>query len=286
MRILVLGASGMLGHALVRELGRYHEVYAAVRGKPATELEGASATFIGVDVTEQDSIEELLDTSQPQQVINASGVVKQRGDGAATQIAVNALAPHRIFQLCRAQSVPFLHFSTDCVFSGSRGQYAERDAADPCDLYGRSKLLGEVVDVGALTVRTSMIGLELQTHHGLVEWFLRQSGRVSGYRRAIFSGLTTQELARIVRSICERNAPLTGLLHVAADKINKYELLCRLAKSLPWLRVEIEPVDEPVIDRSLTSKAFTDLTGYVAPTWPTMLDELAHAIEERQSSIR
>lgn len=273
----------MLGHALVRELGRDHEVHAAVRSKPARELEGASATFVGADVTDADSVEVLLGASKPQWVINASGVVKQKSDGAATQIAVNALAPHRIFELCAAQSIPFLHFGTDCVFSGIRGQYAETDVPDPGDLYGRSKLLGEVTGAGALTLRTSMIGLELQTHHGLVEWFLRQNGRASGYRRAVFSGLTTQELARVVRMICERKASLTGLLHVAAEPINKYDLLCRLAERLPWLSLEIEPVDQPVIDRSLVSKTFTDLTGYVAPSWPAMLDELARAIDARRS---
>ena len=286
MRILVFGAAGMLGHALVRELKQAHEVYAAVRSEPPEELEGASATFIGTDVADADAIELLLEASRPQWVINAAGVVKQKSDGAATQIAVNALAPHRMAELCHAQGVPILHFSTDCVFSGARGQYSEEDVPDPVDLYGLSKLLGEITENGALTLRTSMIGLELQTHHGLVEWFLRQQGRANGYRHAVFSGLTTQELARVARSIVERRSPLTGLLHVAAVPINKYDLLRQLSERLPWHSVELEPVDQPVIDRTLVSRAFTALTGYVAPSWPVMLDELARAIDERRSSRR
>lgn len=282
MRILVFGAAGMLGHALVRDLGRDHEVYAAVRREPRCELERASATFIGADVTDAESLEALLGASKPQWVINASGVVKQRNARPATQIAVNALAPHRLWELCIGQGIGFLHFSTDCVFSGARGNYTEQDVPEPQDLYGRSKLLGEVVGEGALTLRTSMIGLELQTHHGLIEWFLRQSGQVNGFRRAVFSGLTTHELARVVRSISERQTTLTGLLHVAATPITKYDLLHALAERLPWLPVEIEPVDEPVIDRSLKPSVFAEATGYVAPSWPSMLDELALAIDERR----
>lgn len=285
MPILVLGAAGMLGHALVRELGQCHEVHAAVRGRIPGSLEGASKSYGGVDVTDVAAIDALLSAACPTSVINAAGVVKQRQESIATQIAVNALAPHRLVELCRGRRISFLHFSTDCVFSGARGCYSEEDEPDPIDLYGRSKLLGEVDD-GALTLRTSMIGQEMHSDHGLVEWFLRQRGRVSGFRRAIFSGLTTLELARVVRLLYERGTSLSGLLHVSASPISKYDLLSQLAERLPWLPVRIEPVDEPVVDRSLSSTRFASLTGYAAPSWQDMLDELAGAIEERRGTKR
>jgi dTDP-4-dehydrorhamnose reductase len=236
-----------------------------------------------VDITEVDTIKALLDAIRPASVINAAGVVKQRNDGAAAVIAVNALAPHQLAELCVSRGISLIHFSTDCVFSGSRGHYSETDQPDPVDLYGRSKLLGEVAGDGVLALRTSIVGLELGTHRGLVEWFLRQRGLVPGYQRAIFSGLTTLELSRIVRQLYALGTLPAGLLHVAADRISKFDLLTQLAERLPWVPVEIEPAGEPVLDRSLCGQAFCRLTGYVAPSWQTMLDELARAIEARRS---
>lgn len=285
MRVLVLGAAGMLGHALVKELSSTHEVHTAVRG-PAGSFEGAAKCHGDADITDVTAIETLLDAARPISVVNAAGVVKQKTVDIATQIAVNALAPHRLAELCHARGISLLHFSTDCVFSGARGGYSETDAPDPTDLYGRSKLLGEAVGDNVLTLRTSMIGLELNSHHGLVEWFLQQRGRVTGFRRAVFSGFTTLELARVVRLVYERADWPTGLLHVAASPINKYDLLRQLAERLPWLAVHFEPADQPAIDRSLSGAAFTSLTGYVAPDWPVMLDELASVIDARRGSTQ
>jgi dTDP-4-dehydrorhamnose reductase len=285
MRILVVGAAGMLGHALVRELSKSHEVHAAVR-RDALPIEGAHRVYGATDVTDVAAIDALLAMIGPASLINAAGVVKQRTASVATQIAVNALAPHRLADLCQARRIAFLHFSTDCVFSGARGGYVETDEPDPADVYGRSKLLGEVVGEDVLTLRTSMIGLELGTHQGLVEWFLRQRGRVTGFRRAIFSGLTTLELARVVRQLYDRRIWPTGLLHVAASPISKHDLLCHLAERLSWLPVRVEPCDEPRIDRSLSAAAFNAYTGYIAPSWEAMLGELAGLIEARRSSAQ
>jgi dTDP-4-dehydrorhamnose reductase len=282
MRVLVLGASGMLGHALVRELSICHEVHGAHHGRPLRPERGVMH-HNAVDITEVDTIKALLDAIRPASVINAAGVVKQRNDGAAAVIAVNALAPHQLAELCVSRGISLIHFSTDCVFSGSRGHYSETDQPDPVDLYGRSKLLGEVAGDGVLALRTSIVGLELGTHRGLVEWFLRQRGLVPGYQRAIFSGLTTLELSRIVRQLYALGTLPAGLLHVAADRISKFDLLTQLAERLPWVPVEIEPAGEPVLDRTLCGQAFCRLTGYVAPSWQTMLDELARAIEARRS---
>jgi dTDP-4-dehydrorhamnose reductase len=194
---------------------------------------------------------------------------------------VNALLPHRLAIACRAAGARLVQLSTDCVFSGDKGAYREEDRPDPVDVYGRSKLLGEVTGEGALTLRTSMIGLGLNRKTSLVDWFLAQKGRVQGYRKAIFSGLTTRELSRVIRMILEKHPQASGLYHLSAAPIDKYTLLTKLRERL-GKSIEIVPVDEPRIDRSLDSTRFRRVFAYQPPEWEAMLDELA--IETRKAA--
>ncbi len=172
--------------------------------------------------------------------------------------------------------------STDCVFSGKKGNYTEQDIPDPVDLYGQSKLLGELREPPALTLRTSIIGLELRRKTGLVEWYLAQKGAIPGFRRAIYSGFTTIEMARVIERILLSFPGLHGVWHVASAAISKYDLLRSLTEKLGRTDILIEADDQFVCDRSLCSSAFFKMTGYQAPSWDVVLDELANQIRQRK----
>jgi dTDP-4-dehydrorhamnose reductase len=212
-------------------------------------------------------------------VVNAAGIVKQRADthDSIPNIAINALLPHRVASLCAASGARLIHISTDCVFSGLEGRYTEASTPDPRDLYGQSKLLGEVHAPHCLTLRTSMIGPEISRKTGLLEWFLAQRGSIKGFRRAIFSGFTTLELTRIVERLALHYPAAHGLYHVSAAPISKYDLLAMLGERLP-VDVSIAPDDAFHCDRSLDSSRFRAQFSYAPPAWEEMLDELALAI--------
>ena len=276
MRILVLGGDGMLGHELYRELRDHHETRVTQRSASSEPH-----VFAAVEVRGSSRIEEVIAQFRPAAVVNCIGIVKQRAESeeAIASIEVNALLPHRLVIACRTAGARLVQLSTDCVFSGDKGNYREEDRPDPVDLYGRSKLIGEVSGEGALTLRTSMIGLGLNRKTSLVDWFLAQKGRVQGYRKAVFSGLTTRELARVLRMILERHPQASGLYHLSAAAIDKYTLLVKLRERL-GKGIEIVPVDEPHVDRSLDSTRFRRVFGYQPPEWDAMLDELAGEVRK------
>jgi dTDP-4-dehydrorhamnose reductase len=264
-KVLVLGASGMLGNAVLRFFAESPGFQVTGSARSAAVLQRLpealrSSVVCGVDVENTDSLMSLFARARPDVVINCIGLVKQlaEADDPLQAIPINALLPHRIARLCEVAGARFVHVSTDCVFSGRAGLYRESDAADAQDLYGRSKHLGEVDSPHAITLRTSIIGHELAGAHGLVGWFLSQQGAVRGYTRAIFSGLPTVELAR------------RGLYHVATAPIAKYELL-RLVAATYGRSNDIAPDDQLRIDRSLDATRFNQATGYVAPPWPELV---------------
>jgi dTDP-4-dehydrorhamnose reductase len=280
-RVLVLGGSGMLGHKLVQVLGEGFETWATVRGEAippaASAVLDPARTVTGVRAEAAASVERALDASGADVAVNAIGIIKQADAArqAVPAIRINALFPHELAEACAARGARLVHVSTDCVFSGARGGYREDDTPDATDLYGRSKLLGEVTGPGALTLRTSIVGRELQGASGLFEWFLSQrGGRVRGFSRAVFSGLTTAALSRLVGELIERQPALDGLWHVSAEPIDKLTLLQEL-RDATGADVEIEPDDSLVIDRSLDSSRFRAAVGWSPSSWPTMLAELA-----------
>lgn len=291
MRILILGGSGMLGHKLYQTVKPDLETYVTVRGPAGaySHLNIFDPACVVGDVAAEDfaAVQRALAFVQPEVVVNCIGIVKQ--DAAAknpiASIGVNSLFPHRLAQTVRAQGARLIHLSTDCVFSGSRGAYAEDALPDPPDLYGRSKLLGEVDSEGCLTIRTSMIGRELKGSHGLIEWFLSQTGgHVRGFTRAIFSGFTTSALAAIIARIITYHPKLTGVWHVAAEPISKFDLLT-LFKQTYGLAIEIEPDGTFACDRSLNGVRFRETTGIEAPTWPAMIEQM-HADPTPYEQIR
>jgi dTDP-4-dehydrorhamnose reductase len=280
MKVLILGGSGMLGHKLWQALAPRFNACVTFRGPAGayayTGLFDPARSLGGVSAQDFDSVARAFAVVRPETVVNCIGVVKQ--DAAAkdplTSISVNALFPHRLAQLARVAGARLIHLSTDCVFSGREGNYDETARSDAEDLYGRTKLLGEVEGEGCLTLRTSMIGRELQGAHGLIEWFLSQEGgRVRGFKHAVFSGLTTAALAEVIAEIISGKRELSGVRHLAAEPINKLDLLS-LVKEIYGLRVEIEPDEAFVCDRSLDGSRFRSETGIRAPAWPEMIERM------------
>jgi dTDP-4-dehydrorhamnose reductase len=232
----------------------------------------------GIDVLDQDALVTSMAKVRPDIVINCVGLIKQLADGndPLTALPINSMLPHRLAKLCDLSGARLIHISTDCVFSGRKGGYVENDLSDAEDLYGKSKYMGELHDVPhAITLRTSIIGHELISQHSLVDWFLAQEGSVLGFSRAVFSGLPTVELARVMKDFVLPHPELNGLYHVAAEPIAKLDLLSLIARQY-GKSIEIIPDAALVIDRSLNSERFTEATGYKAPTWPQLI-ELMHA---------
>jgi len=281
MRVLILGGSGMLGHKLWQTLAPGFDTYATFRGEPGLYTHfgifDESRMLGGVSAEEFDTVERAFARVGPEVVVNCIGIVKQ--DAAAknfvASITVNALFPHQLAQACRKINARLIHLSTDCVFSGDRGNYSEVDAPDAQDLYGRTKVLGEVDYENSLTLRTSMIGRELQGNHGLVEWFISQRGKkVHGFKRAVFSGFTTETLAGVIGDIVARRPELRGVWHVASEPVNKFDLLGLMKQALA-LDIEIEPDETFVCDRSLNGERFRQATGFVPRPWPEMIERMA-----------
>lgn len=287
MKVLVLGADGMFGHEMVRTLvASGHDVVAATRriadAQVKASLSGAQL-FNNVDARLPDSIVDVVRIARPEAVVNAIGIVKQRPEAsdAVESIRVNSLFPHLLKSICQVVGARLVHVSTDCVFSGHAGAYTEDDIPDPVDLYGRSKLLGEVIGPGSLTFRTSIVGLELCRSDSLVEWFLRQTGTVAGWRQVMYSGFTTAEFSRIVLRTLEQWPELDGLWHVSSEPISKYDFLAFLRDTLSR-DIHLNADDTVTIDRTLDSRRFRAETGYQPPSWDEMLNELAEAVRERE----
>lgn len=277
-KVLILGGSGMLGHTLLRHLSvdSNLDVYATVRS--AKELawwlptDWMKKVSRDVDVQDSDALTRIFTDVSPDLVVNCIGVIKQLPEAQEplTTITMNALLPHKVALLCRAIGSQLIHVSTDCVFVGEKGGYLEGDDSNAQDLYGRTKLLGEVAYPPCVTLRTSIIGHELKGNYGLVEWFLSQEKKVPGFRKAIYSGFPTVELARIIRDYVIPNSDLTGLYHVSSNPISKYELL-ELIKVQYGKTIDIELDNSVRVDRSLDSSLFRSLTGYDPPSWPDLV---------------
>lgn len=273
MRVLVLGASGMLGNAVLRVMHEDPrlEVFGTVRSSNVPSLfsgEVAKTVITGCDVADHDALVKLFAEVRPDVVINCIGLIKQLADvdDPLITLPINAMLPHRLANLCALVGARLVHMSTDCVFSGSKGSYKESDISDATDLYGKSKYLGEVDYPHAITLRTSIIGHELQSAHGLIGWFLSQQGSCKGFRRAIFSGLPTVVLAKVIRDVVLPRTELAGVYHVAAKPISKYDLL-KLVAEVYGKQIEVIPDDNLVIDRSLNAERFNLASGFVAPEW-------------------
>lgn len=279
MRILILGGDGMLGHQLLKSLSPRHEVKVTLRqdleAYAPFQLFNYDNAYLGIDVRSLERLTEVLADFRPEAVINAVGIVKQRPTAKESipSLEINSLLPHRLSVLCKAVGARLIHLSTDCIFSGKKGNYQESDLSDAEDLYGKTKYLGETQDSHCLTLRTSIIGRELSRHKSLLEWFLAQRGTIKGFTKAIYTGFTTLEMSRIIENMLVNYPEASGVYQVSSDPINKYELLLLFREKL-GLTIEIIPDDSFCCDRSLDSSRFRKEFLYTPPTWETMIEEL------------
>jgi len=270
----------MLGHKLWQIFTHRFDTYLTLRrgfnSYKQYKLFDKARSIDHVSAEDFDSVARAITEFKPDVVVNCIGIVKQAeaAKDPLVSIEINALFPHRLAKLCRAEKVRLIHISTDCVFSGSKGNYKESDLSDAEDLYGRTKFLGEVDYRDCMTIRTSMIGRELETSNGLIEWFLSQEDKtIQGYTRAIFSGFTTNALAEIIAGIITKSPELHGVWHVASEPISKFELLS-LVKQVYGLNIKVESDETAVCDRSLNSERFRKVTGFVPPTWHDMIEQM------------
>ena len=278
-RILILGASGMLGHDLFRYFSRNtnYLTYGTVRKKTnlPSDIERSENIIEGVDAFSFETIKNVFNTVRPDIVVNCIGIIKQLKSATdpIVAITINSLLPHQLAQLSKEHDSRLIHISTDCVFSGTKGMYTEQDQSDCDDLYGKSKFLGEVHYPQSFTFRTSIIGHEINTSLSLVDWFLAQSGAVKGFKKAVFSGFPTIEIARVIDEFVIPHPELSGLYQVSAEPINKYDLL-KLISSIYGKEIDIIPDDIVKIDRSLDSTRFRESTGYFPPSWEKLIQSM------------
>jgi len=277
MKVLVLGGEGMLGHKMWQVLSQHFETYVTMRQPVSAyshygifDLERAKG---GIDCLNFDSIVKVIGEIKPDVIVNCIGIVKQVIEeyDIVDTLTINSIFPHRLKNVCSLSSTRLIHFSTDCVFSGQKGMYREEDESDVKDLYGRSKYLSEVDCEHCLTLRTSIIGRELDQKNGLLEWFLsNDGGTVKGYSNVIFSGFPTVVLADIVVKVIRDFPALYGILHISANPISKFDLLQLIADEYK-LRIKMKPFDDYSIDRSLDSSRFRNETGFTPPEWPELI---------------
>lgn len=283
MRVLIMGGEGMLGHKVFEVMRERFEAFATFRQAnglwreyPMYKDVRPKQTVSGVDAVGFDTVIRSFAQVKPDVVINCIGIVKQvkEAKDPLKGIEINSLFPHRLAELCAAVGARMFHMSTDCVFSGKKGDYTEDDTPDPVDLYGRTKLLGEVDQENCLTIRTSIFGRDFLKSTALLEWFLsNRGGSIQGYTQAIYSGFPTKILAEIIQDLILDYPHLSGLYHIASDPISKYELLVKIREAMD-LDIEIHPYEDFQCDRSLNSSKFERETGYVIPDWDRMIIEL------------
>lgn len=281
MKILILGITGMLGNILFKYLNDFskHEVFGTIRNKEDKRFFKKNYhqnINILDDIDNIKNIINLVNKTRPNLVINCIGIIKQKKEifDPSETIKVNSLFPHKLNNVCLNYNLRLIQISTDCVFLGSRGNYKEDDIPDCVDLYGRSKLLGEInYSQNVITLRTSIIGRELRGNISLLDWFLSQKKPVKGYKKAIFSGFTTLEISKIIKNIIIPSPQLHGIYHLASEPINKF-LLLSIIKDVFNKKVLITPDYKVSINRSLNSDKFFDQTNYLAPSWAQMVTEL------------
>jgi dTDP-4-dehydrorhamnose reductase len=282
MKVLIFGGSGMLGHKLVQRWKNDFDVRTTIRGDlqsfAQTDIFDKDKTIENIDVENYEQTAEIINRIMPDVIVNAVGIIKQitEANDVINTLTINSIFPYQLAKEAKKIGARLICISTDCVFNGKKGNYNEDDAPDAFDLYGKSKNLGEVTSENCLTLRTSIIGRELQTGPSLLEWFLSNEGKkVKGYKDAVFSGFPTIIFADILADLIKNHRNLNGLYHLSSEPINKYDLL-ELLKSAYGANIEIGASDEVKIDRSLDSAKLRNATGFAPLSWGEMIKIMAN----------
>jgi len=285
-KVLILGCAGMLGHKLYQVLSPDFDVTGTIRGSFNNISKYCffqqSRVVAGVNARDIARVEKTIKETNPDVVVNCIGIIKplEKQSGELLNIWINSLFPHQLYEICRTAGTRLIHISTDCVFSGNKGNYREDDPSDAEDIYGKTKYLGEVSGAGALTLRTSLIGREMASSNNLIEWFIaNRGGKVQGYSNAIFSGFPTLHLSGIIANVIASHPNLSGTYHVSSEPISKFKLLTLINRAM-GLNIEIEEYPDFRCDRSLDSTRYRKETGFTPPSWEIMVDELARDAEQ------
>lgn len=269
MKILVLGCNGMAGHMISLYLKEHgHDVYGFDR-RPSIFIPSSTG-----DAMDASLIKELIGVNQYDTVINCIGLLNQFAENNKAAAAyLNSYFPHQLAHLTEGTDTQIIHMSTDCVFCGKRGQYTEDDFRDGTTFYDRSKALGEIENDKDLTLRQSIVGPDANPDGiGLLNWFMQQHGKVTGYTEAIWTGQTTLQLAKTMEAAAKER--VHGLYNMVPDKsISKYELLCLFNKYIRKEKVTIIPDAKMAADKSLKRTRWG--FDYRIPDYETMVAELA-----------
>lgn len=282
MRIVVLAGGGMLGHKMWQSLAvHFKDIYVTIRkARNYYEKIGIfknNQVIDNLDLADFKKLSNVLDELHPDVIVNCAGVTirSKEGKNIIASININALLPHYLLAWCKKKGARVIHFSTVCVFDGATGGYREESLPNAQDLYGRTKILGDLFDEQAITLRSSFIGREIEGKAELLEWFLSQrSQQVKGYRQAIFTGVTTQVMADLTRDLIQKHPKLSGLFHIGSEKLSKYELLL-LMKEAFRTNIDIVPDHKFICKRDLIDTKFKEATGFQSPTWKDMMANIA-----------
>jgi len=278
MKVLVLGAGGLIGHKLFQVIGEDLDTYAALHHSSAHPLFSGANVFNNVDVLEFDKLTQLISDNQIDVILNCVGITKRNSDinNLEMAIATNALFPHRLANWAKTNNKRVIQFSTDCVFDGSIGNYSEDSATTGPDIYGKTKALGEIDYAHSLTIRSSFIGRELKAKTELLEWALSCKGqKIRGFDKAFYSGVSTIWMARTIKSIITDHKDLSGLWQLATETpISKLDLLNQVNKSFE-LEMEIETDSSFETMPTLNGAKLKKAMSLNIPDWNVMMDELA-----------
>jgi dTDP-4-dehydrorhamnose reductase len=279
-KILILGATGLLGNTLLKYFSskKNFKCCGAIRkNSDIAKLKNIkNIKLYKINYKNKKNIQKVFNKIKPNIIINCIGVVKQvtYKKQLSEIVRVNSFLPHHLAELINLQrKIRFIHFSTDCVFLGTKGNYKEIDMPDAYDVYGRSKLLGELSYPNTLTLRTSIIGHELKTNYSLLNWFLSQNKTIEGYKNAFFSGLSALEVAKFLDKFVIPNKKIKGLFHLSGKVISKYDLL-NLIKAVYKKDIKININRKMKIDRSLNSNSLKRITGYKPKSWNKIIKEM------------
>ena len=206
LKVMIIGITGMLGSNLLKSMSRNNNLSLIGTSRRNRLKYHKNINYVhleNINVDDDETFYEAIKLSKPDVIINCVGLIKQLSDSndPLKILPINSIFPHKLYHFCNQESIRLIQISTDCVFSGKKGNYKETDISDAEDLYGKSKYIGELHGNNSLTIRTSIIGHEIASKESLLEWFLSQEGSINGYSNAIFSGLTTLELSKILEKI-------------------------------------------------------------------------------------
>ena len=281
IKVLILGADGMLGHVLCRSLFNdpHFDVHATtILSEPGMywfTKKLSSRIIFNLNADRFDNLLPVFHSIKPDIIINCIAIIKPVDilKNPISSINLNTLLPHKLAEISKINGTRIIQISSDIVFDGKKGTYNENDQVNISDRYGMSKYLGEIDGPNCFTIRTSIIGHELNKKTNLLEWFLSQSQQVEGYTKAIYSGLPTIELSNVIIKYIIPNKSIHGIYHISSDPISKFDLL-KLIASRYQLQINVEPNDKVTVDRSLNSNAFRSISGYAPKAWPELINSM------------